>query len=78
MYPRFVIKYHKVKLLKFNFLFVVLQMTKNEQVTEVYNKMGSHPHLTEARWTDGSDCVNTVVAEYRLYTSHTPLTSMHS
>ena len=51
--PDLSLKYHKVKLLKFNFLFVVLQMTKNEQVTEVYNKMGFHPHLTNLVKRDG-------------------------
>ena len=44
---------HEVRPLKFNFLFVVLQMTKNEQVTQVYNKMGSQPTLSILREVRG-------------------------
>ena len=50
MYPTFVIK---ARALKFSFLFVVLQMTKNEQVTQVYNKMGSQPTLSIPREARG-------------------------
>ena len=48
LYPTFVIKISK-RALKFNFLFVVPQMIKNEQVTQVYSKMGSQTTLSILR-----------------------------